>query len=484
MTLTTMTPRLYQRDDLRVLALAGMAAVLLGAASMLTGVALALALAVVVLFVTVAIRPVAAAYIYLAALPFVTGIGRGAVIPLLRPNEALQALLTAAVLAGLYVRFLQGETPHITFTRLDRALLVLATLASAWPLVWGLVRSHVPTSADVMSTVPLWRYVALYALYRFVAPEPKQVRRCMWILLAGAAALALIAALQSLNLLNLGTLWASESAADSEGRGNATLSSAIAVGDYLACSLAVVLAWALRSPSGRRPLLYITGGILLVGALGSGQFSAWIGTLIVVVLVAAHEGQLRRLVTRAAPVAVIGVALTWPVVAKRLDGFGSGFGLPSSWIGRIDNLTNFYLPALGGFRWVLGVRPDSVLPAPETWRDVIYLESGLLWFLWVGGIPLLIGAVWFFRVAMRHTREIARRRSDDVGILALATWSGLWVFAVLSLIDMHLTLRGAGDLLFILLGLSSIRSPAPAAPPAETRQASAAPDSYVLAAEP
>ncbi len=465
MTLITMTPKHVERDDLRILAIAAVAAVALGGASLVLGVALPLILVVAVVFVFVAARPVAAAYLYLATLPFVTGIGRGVIVPVFRPNEALEAFLIVAVLAGLYVRFLHGDTPHITITRLDRALLVLATLASVWPLAWELLRSRVPTSADVMSTVPLWRFVALYALYRFAVRDPKQVRRCMWILIAGAASLAVIAALQSLNLLKLGALWAPEHPTDSGGRGNATLASAIAVGDYLSCSLAVVLAWTLRS-SQRRPVLYIAGGICLLGALGSGQFSAWIGALLVVLLVAGHEHQLRRLITRAAPLAVIGAALTWPVVSKRLAGFSSGFGLPSSWLGRIDNLTHFYLPALAGFHWVLGVRPDSILQAPETWREVIYLESGLLWFLWAGGIPLLIGAIWFFRVAMRHMRGVARARSDEVGVLALATWAGLWVFAVLSLIDMHITLRGAGDLLFILLGLSSIRSFRPTAPPA------------------
>ena len=91
------------------------------------------------------------------------------------------------------------------------------------------------------------------------------------------------------------------------------------------------------------------------------------------------------------PLAVLAAAASppSPCACRHLVG-----GVPISWLTRWDNLSHFYLPALGDFHFLLGVRPDSVLRAPETWRDVIYLESGYLELLWVGGIPLLLGFVW------------------------------------------------------------------------------------------
>ena len=59
-------------------------------------------------------------------MPFVGGIDRGAVIPLLRPSEAIQVGLTAAVVAGVLFRFFRGESIHIRITRLDRTLVALA----------------------------------------------------------------------------------------------------------------------------------------------------------------------------------------------------------------------------------------------------------------------------------------------------------------------------------------------------------------------
>ena len=154
---------------------------------------------------------------------------------------------------------------------------------------------------------------------------------------------------------------------------------------------------------------------------------------------------------------------------QRLEGFGGSLGYPSSWHSRIDNLTSFFLPQLAGFRWVLGVRPDPVLPAPETWRNAIYLESGVLWLLWVGGIPLLIAFCWFVRAALRHTHRVARGRSDVIGVVSLAAFGSLCAMAFLTLFDAHVQMRGGGDALFILLGLSANRF-VPASTRGEPRQ--------------
>ena len=69
---------------------------------------------------------------------------------------------------------------------------------------------------------------------------------------------------------------------------------------------------------------------------------------------------------------------------------------------------------------MLGIRPDTVLPAPETWRDVIYLESGYLWLFWVGGIPLVLGFLWLLRHGFRLTRQVTKTRADDIGVAAVA----------------------------------------------------------------
>jgi len=423
-------------------------------------------------FVFIARRPVWAAYVFLATQPFIGGIDRGKLVPLLRPSEALQFFLTAAVLAGVAVRALQGERLSVRFTRLDRTIVVLAALSSIWPLFWMFARGRIPTSTDFFSTIVVWRLAALYALFRWVVKTPEHARRCMWTLLISAGMLAMLAMLDSLGIWRAGGIWApAQSDGTSTGRGGATLNSAIAVGDYLAYALAVALVYLLR---GRRPRLLVAGitGVVMLGILGTGQFSAWIAAFVVVIVVARAEGQMARLAAWMVPIGVLGALVAGPVVAQRLAGFSGPQGLPPSWLGRYDNLVHFFLPMLGNFRWVLGVRPDSVIPAPETWRDVIYLESGYLWFFWVGGIPLFLGFLWFARATFRHTKMVIARRDDDIEIAAVAARAALWSLMFLSIIDMHLTLRGGGDLFFILLGLSAnlnVPEPIPAAEPPRAR---------------
>lgn len=462
MTATALTTRRSSAQparDLGVILVAAMFAIAVGAATALVGPIVPVALAALALFVLLALRPVLAAYLYVAALPFVTGIERGSVLPFLRPNEAVQVFVTAAVLAGAGARFIVRSSPQrVRITRLDRAIVLLAVLGSVWPLVWLLARGQDPTTDDVLSSLVLWRFVALYVLFRYVVRTPPQVRRLLWILLAGACALAAIALLQGLGLAPVSRT----------GRGESTLSSAIAVGDYVAYSLALAVGLYLRHRASRR-LLGVICVVLVVGSLATGQFSGWIAALIVVVAVAAHERQLIRLAVRLLPVAALALLVTWPMIDQRLAGFSDEAGVPSSWLGRLDNLSHFYLPQLAGFQWVLGVRPNSVIPAPETWRDVIWLESGLLWLLWVGGIPLLIAFLWFLRAAFAHVHAIAGSRSDDLGAVALAAWASLWAMAVLTVIDAHLTIRGGGDVLFILLGLSAARWRAAPTPAARSR---------------
>ncbi len=406
------------------------------------------------LFALVATRPVLAVYAFLALEPLVGGIDRGVVVPVMRPSEALQLFLTAAVLGGVALRALRGEALRVHITRLDRTIVTMVVLASVWPLFWMLARQQMPTAEDVFWSLVLWRLAALYALFRWAVCTPEQVRRCFWILVVAASVLALIGLAQALGHLTLGGVWTPRVRGDTAGRGGATLNSAIATGDYLAYSLAVALPWYLRSRGPRR-LLGVLIAVIALGSLGTGQFSAWIAAAIVVAVVVVNEGALRRLLTWIPLLAALGAAVAWPVISERLSGFGSYWGIPPSWLGRVDNLTNFFIPRLSGFHWVLGVRPNPVLPAPETWRDAIFLESGLLWFFWVGGIPLFLAFLWFARGVYRHTRRVYRSRSDDIAVAALAARAAFTSLLVLTLIDMHLTMRGGGELFFMLLGLSA-----------------------------
>jgi hypothetical protein len=99
------------------------------------------------------------------------------------------------------------------------------------------------------------------------------------------------------------------------------------------------------------------------------------------------------------------------------------------------------------------------VPAPETWRDWVYIESGYVWLVWIGGLPFLLAFVAFVAVGMVCLWPIAVVRRNAIGAAALAAFAYLVVIATLMLLDPHLTIRGSADLFFPLLGLALLRVP-------------------------
>jgi hypothetical protein len=130
--------------------------------------------------------------------------------------------------------------------------------------------------------------------------------------------------------------------------------------------------------------------------------------------------------------------------------------VPHSWAGRWQNLERFFFPDLfSGFNWILGVRPAPRVPAPETWRSWVYIESGYVWLLWIGGIPLLLAFAWFAAIALQALRT-AMARQDAAGVAASAAFCFVATLVVLMLVDPHLTVRGSADLFFPLLALAFV----------------------------
>jgi hypothetical protein len=139
----------------------------------------------------------------------------------------------------------------------------------------------------------------------------------------------------------------------------------------------------------------------------------------------------RRIIAYAIPVAAIGAVLLWPVIEIRLSGFQSASGLPSSWLVRLYNLRTYFWPTLfSDYNWILGVRPSARVVVPTTEYGYVWIESGYTWLLWGGG-----------------------RRADAAGAAGAALAAIMCAQVVVMLFDPHLTYRGSGDAIFMLLAL-------------------------------
>jgi hypothetical protein len=423
-----------------------------------------LAIPVGCVFVAVLVRPAFGAYLLLFATPLIAGVARGS-IPL-RPNEMLLLVVMVALGVRILLLMLSRRYHPPRFDRMDWALLLLATTGSVVPILWRSVRSLPLSADDLLYSFVLIKYYALFRVFRATIVTVSQVTVCLWLSMTSAVLVAVVAMLQVLNLFGVPEFLLTyydlpyNTPTIMIDRGTSTLASAFGQADLMIMNLIIALMLCLTVRS-RRLMLLPASVVFLCGCMVSGEFSAYIGLVAAVIAFTLLFGStVRWILPMLSGAGAIIVTSFWPVIARRLDSFGGQQGLPSSWDVRWDNLQRFFLPRVfSGINWLLGVRPAPRVPAPEVWREFVYIESGYLWLLWIGGVPFVIAFAYFAYTSLGTLRRIALARTDAIAAAAAAGFCYLVALLVLMLFDPHLTLRGSADLFFPLLALSLVRSP-------------------------
>jgi hypothetical protein len=455
-----------------------LAAIVLAAGLILVAGDMAIgALAALALIGVVAVRPAVGAYVYLAVTPLVAGISRDVLLPVLRPHEALLGLIIVALLLRGVIRMLAGHRYTPVVSKVDLAVLGLAVTGSLLSMVWRYSQGGDIVSDDILYAAVFWKYLALYLVFRVAVRAPKEARIALWVALATTAVVGLLGILQAMGLFGVPELlfrlyppFLGETV--EVGRGASTLALTFAVADIsLIClGAAAVL---LREAVGReRTILIGLATLYYLSSIAAGQFSGFIGIIVATVAIGYALGAIGQVLRYAFPASVVGAVALSPVIAERVAGFQSGDGLPQSWSGRLDNLTEFILPEFGN-RWNLlfGVRPAARVSAPETWRDWVFIESGYVWLLWTGGIPLIVAFVYFVVVCLRMLRATIAAHTREMRAIATGAFVGIWVIVVLTVFDPHLTMRGVADLMFPLIAMAQIaRVGIAGGEPVETRE--------------
>lgn len=426
----------------------------------LAGVKLKYALTLTVIAFLVGLvmaRPAAAAYLLVFLTPLIVGVNAGSLIPLVRPNEALMGLFAAVISVRWIARVRSGDRRWPRLDGIDLSLIALGVTSSVLPLIMMVVRQRAIQSDDILYSLVLWKLMAEYVVVRCVIVTREQAMRCLALSMASGAIVCLIGILQSLNKFGVPALLAryyaplNVTSALSIGRGSSLLALPAAVADLAILNLAIAVALISRGSKWRWPL----GGLAVLyafGVLAAAEFSTMIGLLVavIVIVILTRSG---RLIGYAIPVAAIGAALLWPVIKIRLTGFQSASGLPISWLTRLHNLETYFWPTLlSDFNWILGVRPSARAVATDQEYGYVWIESGYTWLLWGGGIPLL-GSYLVFAIASIRKGWAFARRADAAGAAGTALVAVMCSQLILMLFDPHLTYRGSGDMLFMLLAL-------------------------------
>lgn len=434
------------------------AAVALGVIACLAPLPAVLVAAAVALGALVALRPPLAAYLLIGLTPLLVGIDRGRIVPVLRPNEALLVICAAALLARGVWNVRTGQLWRPGLGLIATSLVAMAVSNSVVPLLAMALRGTPISSDDLSYALVLWKYLALYGVIRVGIRTEAEARRCLWTSIAAAGVVAVLAIAQSLELLGvedfLATWYApfGDSSIVSSNRGTATLGLAAATADLMIFNLGLVAGfWRIRGA--RRWLLSGLAALMVAGTLACGQFSSTLGLVVAIVAI----GMVFRRSDVPVTLVLLAVAAAWPlrlVIAKRLSGFDQASGLPESWVGRLNNLQNYFWPRLfSDDNFLLGVQPSARVPSPQSLAlPWVWIESGYTWLLWGGGVPLLAGFVLFVWVAVRSSWRMTQR-PDAWGVCATAVFVAVPVVAVLMVFDPHITYRGSGDLLFMLLAV-------------------------------
>ncbi|MCU1658677.1 MAG: hypothetical protein JWO57_3333 [Pseudonocardiales bacterium] len=415
----------------------------------------------VALVALVAVRPQVGGYLVIAATPLIVGIDRGQIVPFLRPSEALALAVGCGLALRGALQWQTGATRHPHLTRLELALVIMATCNSVVPLIWMLVRQHPIGPDDLLYALVLWKLIGVYVLVRVSIKTDRQAMLCLWLSVIAASVVAIVALLQSLGLFGvphfLATYYAPFGYTNlaQNSRGSSTVALPAATADLMIYNLAVVSGlWIFSRRS--RPALAVVAMLFIFGALSAGEFSSAIGLIIGVCCIAIVTSY-PRLLAFFVPAAAGAIYALRPVIERRLSGFDSVSGLPVSWTGRLTNLRTYFWPRLfsdGNF--VLGVQPSARVPVSSQGTGYVWIESGYTWLLWGGGIPLLIGFLLLLRAAIGLGWDTGRHRDDATRIAGIAIFVSVIVMSVLMIFDPHLTYRGAAEEMFALFALASL----------------------------
>ncbi len=419
-----------------------------------------------------------AAYVMIAGAPIVVGFGRDQVLPMLRVNEALLAVL----LMVLAVKWLvSSRRIVIRLHSLDYVILAMVFTGFLLTMITQLWRTLPLGMDDILYAAVFLRMGLLYALVRITIRTQSQVRTALSLSLATASVLAVLGTMDSLNLIQtaerLHRFFPNDGFIVDDGRGAATIGNPIGFGVYQGIHAMIGLSMYLAGERPRR-LVAVAAGLCCIGVVGSGQIGPLISFAVGLVALAWVTRSFGRLARFGLPLLLVVSIIAAPLLARRVAGFDGAevnsqkradianspaseqgrqlfeANPGSSWDVRLYNLEMFFIPSLKEpTNVVWGVTPQARVTSPREGEEFIWIESGHLWLLWSGGIWLFL--TWFalLIVGMVQARRALRRHTGPIAIAGAAAFGSLWIMNVAQTFDPHMTLRGSADAFYPLLAL-------------------------------
>jgi hypothetical protein len=411
--------------------------------------------------VTTAFRPVGAVVGYIALAPLLAGLDRGAFVPGLRLDEVLLVPILGGLAVVVLRRWAWSDWALPRLHGLDWVVLAVAFTSSVSTLLWMYARGREITTDDLLYALTLWKLAIVYAVVRLMVRDVHAVRSTLAAIMVSAGLVGIVGVLQGLRvgpvLSVLAALFpVTEGYQFADSRASSTVGNPMAYGDVMLYAAVVAAALALWL-SGRARFLWLAAAALALCALASGEVSVVVGLLLAGIVFAIATRTVPEAVLAGSGVLAVAAVTLQPILAARLAHTDPQTGLPTSWVGpygRLTNLQTYFLPDLAAdHNWVLGVQTASRVPGTGLKSHWVWIESGYVWALWTGGVPLLVAVLALLVLTARTGRRLAASGEPMAGAVGSVLTTVAWMLAGLLVFDPHLTFRGAGTFLFVLLAV-------------------------------
>ncbi len=303
-------------------------------------------------------RPAIGLAVFAFSISLTTGLGRGTIIPVLRPNEAILLV----VVSGLVLHYLPRRQRH-NITGLDLAVgaytLGVVVISS---LVLILSRSPYLFNADTLRAVlsPL-QLLLVYVIYSRVDLTSRAVRVILNLTMLASIVVSLLAVAELADLPGVRDFVATYypppvnlyNAFDPGYRPISTLGHYSAVGAFATVNYMLALTLStMRHPGFPKPWLSLVMVVNIAGLVASLTWAPLLALPLVTILVLWYGHHLPPQLGLTVAALAVAIVLLWPAVSARgaaqgvLSSAGQNLAIPESFAYRIRVWQAFFVPAL------------------------------------------------------------------------------------------------------------------------------------------
>jgi hypothetical protein len=409
-------------------------------------------------------RPAIGLAVYAFSISLTTGLGRGTILPVLRPNEAILLV----VVAGLVLHYLPRRQRH-PITGLDLAVSAY-TVGVVVISALVLIVSRSPQLFDpntlraVLSPLQL---LVVYVVYSRVSLTSSAVQAILNLTMLASIFVSLLAVAELADLPGVRDFGATYypppvnlfNAFDPGYRPISTLGHYSAVGAFATVNYMLALTLStMRHPAFPRLWLSSVMVINLAGLVASLTWAPLLALPLITLLVLWYGRHVPRQLGLTVATLAIATVLFWPAVSARgtaqgvLSSAGQNLVIPESFAYRVRVWQAFFVPALSDHAFLgTGTVIPSEVPTPLTnFVDNEYLREAFR----AGGVGIALLLTMFVTVAVLAWRSRASldpmRRSLAAACLAMVLF-----FAFVGLTAEYLFFAGVTQEFAMLLGLFS-----------------------------